>query len=132
MTRPAYEVRVGGPSAAPVRARLAADDNQTAPQLVDAEVLSLIRRDERRGAIDRTTAALAVEGLFAWPGERYGHRLLLDRAWSSGTPGRAWDGLYVALAEALEATLITLDGRRARADGPRCPIEVLRSRSEAP
>jgi predicted nucleic acid-binding protein len=127
-----YEVLVGGPSAARVRARLAADDDHAAPHLVDAEVLSLIRRDERRGAIDRTTAALAVEDLFAWPGERYGHRLLLDHAWELRHALRAWDALYVALAEALGATLVTLDGRLSRADGPRCPIEVLRSRGEAP
>ncbi len=122
-----YDVLVGGPAAEPVRARLAADDDQAAPHLIDAEVLSLIRRDELRGVIDRTTAALAVEDLFAWPGERYGHRLLLDRAWELRRTLRAWDALYVALAEALGATLLTLDRRLARAEGSRCPIEVLRA-----
>lgn len=127
-----YEVLVGGPAAELLRARLAADDDQAAPHLIDAEVLSLIRRDELRGAIDRTTAALAVDDLFAWPGERYGHRPFLDRAWELRHAVRAWDALYVALAEALGATLLTLDGRLARAEGPRCRIEVLRAGTQEP
>ena len=38
---------------------------------------------------------------------------------------RGWDAAYVALAEALDATLITLDGRLARAEGPTCRIELI-------
>ncbi|GIW19905.1 MAG: ribonuclease VapC9 [Chloroflexota bacterium] len=120
-----YDVLVEGPSAEAVRARLAADDEHAAPHLIDAEVLSLIRRDHLRGAIDATTAALAVVDLAAWPGERYDHRPLFERAWALRRTLRAWDALYVALAEALGASLVTLDARLARADGPRCPIEVV-------
>jgi predicted nucleic acid-binding protein len=120
-----YQVLVDGVGAEEVRARLAADQDHAAPHLVDAEVLSLIRRDHLRGALDRTAAGQAVEDLFAWPGERYGHRPLLARAWELRDSLRAWDGLYVALAEALEATLVTLDHRLAGATGPRCRVEVL-------
>jgi len=67
-----------------------------------------------------------VEDLFAWPGARYGHRDLLQRAWELRATVRSWDALYVALAEAFGATLITLDVRLARASGPRCAFEVIR------
>jgi len=120
-----YEVLVDGVGADTVRARLALDEGQAAPQLVDAEVLALIRRDHLRGVLDRTAAGQAVEDLYAWPGLRYSHRPLLARAWELRAWLRAWDSLYVALAEALEATLLTLDGRLARASGPRCAVEVL-------
>jgi predicted nucleic acid-binding protein len=39
---------------------------------------------------------------------------------------RAWDAVNVALAEALDATLITLDERLGRVEGPACPVDVIR------
>ena len=119
-----YETLVGGPAADAVRARLAGDQDHAAPHLIDAEVLSLVRRDHLRGVLDPTAAHQAVEDLFSWPGERYGHRSLLARAWELRTNVRSWDALYVALAEALEATLLTFDARLARSTGTRCHIEV--------
>jgi len=121
-----YEVVVDGVDAEAVRARLADDDDQAAPHLVDAEVLALIRRDHLRGVLDPTAARQAVEDLFAWPGLRYGHQALLQRAWELRATVRSWDALYVALAEAFGATLVTLDARLARASGPRCALEVIR------
>ena len=37
-----------------------------------------------------------------------------------------YDAAYVALAELLDVTLLTSDGKLAKASGPRCPMEVLR------
>lgn len=121
-----YEALVGGERAEPIRARLRSDEDQAAPHLVDAEVLSLIRRDRLRGALDPTAADQAVEDLADWPGLRYAHAPLLPRAWELRHALRAWDALYVALAEALEGTLLTLDARLGRARGPECAIEVVR------
>jgi predicted nucleic acid-binding protein len=121
-----YEVLVGGERAEPIRALLASDEDQAAPHLVDAEVLSLIRRDRLRGTLDATAAEQAVEDLADWPGLRYAHAPLLARAWEPRHALRAWDALYVALAEALGARLLTLDARLARARGPACAIEVVR------
>jgi predicted nucleic acid-binding protein len=59
------------------------------------------------------------------PGERFGHRPLLGRVWELKWSLRTWDAFYVALAEALQATLITADVRLAKAPGPRCAIEVV-------
>jgi len=118
------EVVLAGPDAEPVRARLAGDPDQAAPHLVDAEVLGVLRRAHLRGELDRTAAQQAVEDLGSWPGTRVDHRPLLERAWQLRNSLITPDALYVALAEALDATLLTLDRRLSRADGPRCEIEI--------
>jgi predicted nucleic acid-binding protein len=120
-----YEVVVDASRAESIRQRLSADADQAAPHVVDIEVFSLIRRDFLRRSLDDTGAALAVADLRSWPGERYGHRALLARAWELRDNVRGWDAAYVALAEVLGATLLTLDHRLSQAQGPKCPIEVL-------
>jgi predicted nucleic acid-binding protein len=121
-----YEVLVGGPAADDVRSRLAGDEDQAAPHAIDAEILGLIRRDHLRGRLDLTGATLAVDDLRTWPGTRFAHRPLLARAWELRGSVRSWDALYVSLAEALDASLLTLDARLARAPGIRCVIDVAR------
>lgn len=119
------EVVLGGPDAEPVRGRLAEDSDQAAPHLVDAEVLGVVRRAHLRGELDATAACQAIEDLGSWPATRVDHRPLLERAWELRNSLTAADALYVALAEALDAPLLTLDKRLARADGPRCRLEIL-------
>jgi predicted nucleic acid-binding protein len=118
------EVVLAGPDAEPVRGRLAGDPEQAAPHLVDAEVLGVVRRAHRRGELDGTAARQALDDLESWPAMRVDHRPLLERAWQLRDSLSAPDALYVALAEALDATLLTLDQRLARADGPRCRVDV--------
>ncbi len=119
-----YEVLVDTPNADTIRERLSQDPDQAAPHVVDIEVFGLIRRDYLAGTLDDTTAALAVDDLRSWPADRFGHRALLERAWELRHTVRGWDAAYVALAEALGATLLTLDRRLASAAGPTCPIDV--------
>lgn len=119
------EVLVGGPGSETIRRRLAADVDHAAPHILDVEVFGVVRREHLLGRLDRTEAAQAVEDLEAWPGERFGHRLLLARAWELRHTVRGWDAMYVALAEALDAVLVTTDRRLAAATGPTCRIEVL-------
>lgn len=120
-----YEVVVDGERAEDVRVRLSANDEHAAPHVIDAEVLGLVRRDRLLGRIDETSALQAIEDLRDWPGERFGHRALLDRAWELRHNVRTWDALYVALAEAFQATLLTLDGRLGRVAGLRCAVDVV-------
>lgn len=120
-----FEVVTDTERADPIRQRMLRDRDHAAPHIVDLEVVSLIRRDRLAGRLDETAGALAVDDLRSWPGERYGHRALLERIWELRESVRGWDAAYVALAEVLDATLITLDARLARANGPRCPIEVV-------
>jgi predicted nucleic acid-binding protein len=118
------EVVLAGPDAEPVRACLASDPEQAAPHLVDAEVLGVVRRAHLRGELDGTAARQAIDDLGSWPATRVDHRPLLERAWQLRDALSAPDALYVALAEALNATLLTLDRRLARAEGPRCQVDV--------
>lgn len=92
---------------------------------MDVEVFDVLRREHLRGRLDRTEAAQAVEDLEEWPGERFGHRLLLARAWQLRENLRGWDAMYVALAEALDVVLLTTDRRLAAASGPTSRIEVI-------
>lgn len=119
------EVVIGGPGAETIRTRLDAESDQAAPHIIDAEVFGVLRREYQRGRLDLTAATQAVEDLEAWPGERFGHRLLLQRAWELRDTVRGWDAMYVALAEALDAVLLTTDRRLAAATGPTCAIEVM-------
>lgn len=120
-----YEVVADAAQAEQVREHLALDADHGAPHLIDVEVLSVVRRDHMLGRLDATAARQAVEDLRDWPGERFGHRTLLERAWELRENVRAWDAVYVALAEALDATLITLDERLGRVDGLACRVHVV-------
>ncbi|MGH9112420.1 MAG: type II toxin-antitoxin system VapC family toxin [Acidimicrobiales bacterium] len=122
-----YEIVADTALAGPVQQRLAADQDQAAPHVIDVEVLNVIRRDHMLGRLDATAATQAVGELRDWPGERFSHRTLIDRAWELRQNVRGWDAFYVALAEALEATLITVDRRLGRVRGLACEIEVVPS-----
>ena len=119
------EVLVGGERAEPVRQRLVADQDHVAPHVIDVEVPSVVRRHLLLGAIDPTTAAQAVEDLADWPAERFDHRDLLARAWELRANVRSWDAVYVALAEALGAVLVTTDARLGKVQGIDCVVEVV-------
>ena len=118
------EVVLAGPDAEPVRERLESDREQAAPHLVDAEVLGVVRRAHLRRELDGTAARQAIDDLESWPATRVDHRPLLQRAWQLRDSVSAPDALYLALAEALDATLLTLDRRLARAAGRRCRVDI--------
>lgn len=119
------EVLVNGLHAEAVRQAMLSDTDHVAPHVIDAEVLGTIRFLYLHGHLDGTAAHQAVEDLRSWPGDRFGHQLLVERAWELRDAVRSWDALYVALAELTGSTLITLDRRLARAPGPRCDIRVV-------
>lgn len=120
-----FELLVGTARASVVRQSLVEYPDQAAPHIVDVEVLSVVRRELLAGHLDATAAEQAVEDLRDWPAERYSHRSLLARAWELRFNVRGWDAVYVALAEGLDATLITMDGRLGRVRGLRCHVQVL-------
>lgn len=119
------EVLVRRPLAAAVLQRMRADTDHLAPHILDVEVFGVIRKEHLRGTLDTTSATLAVGELRAWKVERFPHGPLLARAWELRDTVRGWDAMYVALAEALDAVLLTTDGRLARARGPRCAFELI-------
>ncbi len=98
-----------------------------APELIDLETTSVIRRRSREGHLDLRRAVLALTDLVEMPLRRAPHRPLLGRCWELRQNLTVYDAAYVALAEVLDVVLLTADARLARAPGPRCEIELLES-----
>lgn len=117
-----YEVVAEGPNADWIRAQLLNSFELAAPELIDVEVVGLLRRDVAVGVLASSRAEIALAELIDWPGERIAHRSLNSRVWDLRNNVRTSDAYYVALAEALRAPLLTLDRRLARANGPTCQI----------
>jgi predicted nucleic acid-binding protein len=97
----------------------------SAPELIDLEVLSVYRRLTSAGRMAPRRASSAVRDLFELPLQRAPHAPLLDRCWELRENLTIYDAAYVALAERLEALLVTSDTRLARAPGVRCAVEVI-------
>jgi predicted nucleic acid-binding protein len=97
-----------------------------APHLIDLEVLSAWRRLAAAGQLDDRRAALAMTDLGALRIERAPHQPLVRRCWELRTNLTVYDSSYVALAEAIDAVLLTGDRRLAEAPGVRCSVEVMR------
>jgi predicted nucleic acid-binding protein len=98
-----------------------------APELIDLEVVSVLRRQLRQGGLNERRAGQALSDLTAMPLQRASHRALMNRCWELRGNLTVYDAAYVALAEALDTTLLTGDVRLSRAAGPRCKIEVFLS-----
>lgn len=120
------ELLLGTPGAVAVRERIASpEESLHAPQLLDLEVLQVLRRYAAAGALSSERARLVIEDLAALDLERYPHEPLLDRVWQLRDNLTAYDAAYVALAEALDAPLLTFDARLANAPGHRARIDLL-------
>jgi len=96
-----------------------------APELIDPEVLSILRRCVATGSTTAQRGEEAVADLIDLPLRRASHRPLLSRCWELRHNLTSYDACYAALAEALDVTLLTADGRLARAPGLRCAVELL-------
>ena len=95
------------------------------PHLVDVEVAQALRRIAASGDIGATEAAAAIVTLRDLPLERHRHDDLLDRVWMLRRNLTAYDAVYVALAEALGAVLLTCDRKLARATGVAAHVEFV-------
>jgi len=95
-----------------------------APELLDAEVGSALRRAVRHKSIEADKAAEVLGELRTLPIHRVSHERLAQFAWLLRDNVSFYDGLYVALAQLLEKPLLTFDMRLARA-GVDVEIEVL-------
>jgi len=121
----AVEVLLQTAAGAPLTGRLLDPaESLHAPHLLDVEVAQILRRFVRRGDLASGRARQALDDLASLPLERYSHDLLLSRAWTLRDNLTAYDAVYVALAEILDATLLTRDARISRAPGHAARIEV--------
>ena len=104
---------------------LVAAESLHAPHLVDAEVLSALRRLVGAGTLTADDGARCVN---TWSGIgviRYAAGPLLERIWELRQTISAYDAMYVALAEQLDCALVTADARLSGAPGLRCAVTVL-------
>ena len=95
------------------------------PHLADVEVAQAFRRYTRTGELDAAAGAAALEDLRSLDLQRHSHEPLLERVWELRENLGAYDAVYVALAEALDATLLTCDGRLARAPTAARRVELV-------
>lgn len=107
-----------------VRARLQAQV-LAAPELIDLEITSVLRRLVLSGQLHHARADQALSDLAALPMQRAPHLPLLARCWSLRDNLSVYDASYVALAEALSMRLLTADAKLSKAPGLRCVVEVL-------
>lgn len=112
-------------AASRIEEQLRAHASLHCPHLLDVEVVQVLRRYVRSSQIDATRGAEAVADLGDLPILRHGHGALLRRAWELRENITAYDGMYVALAEALGVPLLTRDARLAAAPGSIIPIRVV-------
>ena len=95
-----------------------------APHLMPVEAANIIRRAGLSGEVSRDVTTLAHHQLLALRCELFAYEPLAERAWALRANLTTYDACYVALAEALECELATLDFRLARATGPQCRFSL--------
>jgi predicted nucleic acid-binding protein len=109
-----------------VEARLFRNQDEFhSPHLVDVEVTQGLRRLVRTGEVSPDRATGAIADLTDFDLHRHSHVDLLTRAWKLRENITAYDAVYIALAEALEAPIVTCDAPLAKAPGHRARIEVI-------
>jgi predicted nucleic acid-binding protein len=107
-----------------VESRLFRDEDELhAPHLVDVEVVQGLRRLVRMDEVSSGRAVEAIEDLRELDLHRHAHLDLVGRAWKLRDNISAYDAMYVALAEAIDAPIVTCDGPLAQAPGHRAKIE---------
>ena len=95
-----------------------------APHIIDLEVAQVVRRYWRAGDIKAARGEQALHDLAILPIQRHPDEPLLGRIWELRNNATAYDAAYVALAEGLDAVLLTLDSALGRIPGLRSRVEV--------
>ncbi|MGH2499261.1 MAG: type II toxin-antitoxin system VapC family toxin [Candidatus Limnocylindria bacterium] len=121
----AVDYLLGVSAAERIAARIAtATETLHAPHVLDLEVAQALRRLARQGVLTTARAEEALGDLAGLRVRRYPHAHLLERIWELRGNLTVFDAAYVALAEALDAPLITADAAIARAPGHGAQVEL--------
>lgn len=89
-----------------------------------AEVTNILRRSVLSGDVSSDIASMAYADFLELRVTFYPYAPVAERIWELRENVTAYDAWYVALAEALGASLATLDAKLSRASGPRCSFET--------
>lgn len=117
---------LGLPLAGVVAARIAPlEESLHAPHLLTVEVAQVIRRYVAAGEVTPARGAAALSDLADIDVARHPHEPLLPTMWRLRENLTAYDAVYVALALALDAPLLTLDARLAAAPGHGATVELV-------
>ena len=100
------------------------DDGLHVPHLFEIEVLNALRHHALRHGLSERRGLELLEDLTTMSVSRYAHAAMLPRIWELRANVSAYDAAYIALAETLEATLVTRDAKLVRAPGIRAEVEV--------
>ena len=121
-----FDVLRRRPTAAAIEARLLGSGLTVhVPHLLDAEMAQVIRRHAASGDIGPDRGYELLTDLLNLPLQRHPHDWLLPRVWELRHNLTAYDAVYVALAEALDAPLVTRDARLATAPGHSARVELV-------
>lgn len=107
------------------RAALRNDPDLAAPDLVDVETVAVLRKRWLAKSITARRFKTAIGDLADLDIARYPTLPLMTRAYTLRANVTPYDAAYVALAEALDVTLLTGDRRLANATGPTCTITLV-------
>jgi predicted nucleic acid-binding protein len=107
------------------RTRASHETHLVAPDLVDVETVAVLRKRWRAGDLTARRFKAAIDDLLSLPIDRFPTGPLMARAYELRANVTPYDAAYIALAESLDATLVTADARLSRAPGIRCRVEVL-------
>ncbi len=99
------------------------------PELLDLEVLNVLRRYVRAGTVAADRAEAGVRRLEELDLQRHRHGPMLPRIWSWRANLTAYDAAYVALAEVVDCPLLTTDARLSKAPGLPVPVELFDART---
>ncbi|MDQ3689808.1 MAG: type II toxin-antitoxin system VapC family toxin [Chloroflexota bacterium] len=88
------------------------------------EVANILRRAVLARHLSPDSSTLAHSDLLRLPVRLFPYEPSAERVWQLRNNLSAFDAWYVALAEALDAPLVTLDRRMSLARGPRCPFRL--------
>ncbi len=107
------------------RRMFAPGETRHAPHLIDIETTQVVRRYVAKGDLEIKRGREAIRDLAAVSLIRYAHWDLLPRVWAMRDNISAYDAVYIALAEQLDAPLITRDRRLASAPGHQARVELI-------
>ena len=122
----AIELLLQSPAGVKIEKRIfSRSETLHAPHLLDVEVAQVLRRFVRDKMITVQRGQDALEDLGDLPLNRYPHEFLIPRVWEIRATLSAYDAVYVALAELLDAPLLTCDGKIASSKGHYANVEVV-------